>query len=133
MISLYPDLGAAMNILPCVFTCGSQFGGKLLFGLWTAEGISPVRVISQDKVRHLFGKKSEPVPDELDLLLIGWECLDALSRLDLLGPILISMAEEMQKAVMTRASKRAQGTDKRYLKQQAEFDLQARLMGLMPW
>lgn len=118
-----------MNILPCVFTCGALYGNKLLFGLWTTEGISPVRVISQDKVRPLFASKPEPVSAELDLLLIGWECLEALSQVELLGPILASMSEEMQKAVMTRASKRAQGTDKRYLKQQAEFDLQAYLMG----
>ena len=109
-----------MNILPCIFTCGRLYGDRLLFGLWVENGIQPVRAIASNKVRAIGAPKAEAVPDELDIVLAGRECLEALSRLELLGPILMSMAGDMEAAVKSQMSKRAQGTDKRFTKQNAE-------------
>lgn len=117
-------------ILPCLFTFGSLYGNKVLFGLLDSAGLHPVKVVSSDKVRPLHAKP-EPVPPELDLLLIGHECEDFLSAQGLMGPLLHAMAEDMDAAIRTQTSKRAQGTDKRYQKQRDEHFRMAYLMGVV--
>ena len=48
-----------------------------------------------------------------------------------MGPLLHAMAEDMDAAIRTQTSKRAQGTDKRYQKQRDEHFRMAYLMGVV--
>ena len=101
--------------IPCLFTLGSVFGNRVLFGLLSSEGIHPVRVVASDKVRTLHAPKPAPVPPNLDLLLAGRECEEFLEEQGMLEALFHSMAEEMVKAIRTRTP----GLKRKYEKQQA--------------
>lgn len=102
--------------VPILFTY-TPMGKQVMFGLLTSTpacgtqpstyGLHPVRAFARSL-------HAPPVPDGLDLILIGKECLEWLAEHDLLEPILHAMADDMHRAVMTRCSKKAQGTDKRF-------------------
>ena len=109
--------------IPCLFTLGSAFGNKVLFGLLTNEGIHPVRVVANDKVRTLHAPKPAPVPPTLDLLLMGRECEEFLAEQDVLEGLFLAMATDMSNAVRSQMSRKAQGIDGRYKKRNAEVRL----------
>lgn len=88
--------------IPVLFTYGSQYGNKVLFGLLTNEGLHPVRVVASDKVRSINGSKQQPVPDTLDILIAGQKCLEFLAETDLLEGLLMAMASDMHRAVCSR-------------------------------
>ncbi len=82
-----------MTMLPVLFTFGSEFGNSVLLGLLDKDGLHPVRR-PLNKVRWLGTDKTSVSPD-LDLLLIGNECMTYLAEIDLLSPIFKSMAAEL--------------------------------------
>lgn len=92
-----------MNLIPCLFTLGSQFGNKVIFGLISSAGVCAVRAIPRP-VRQISDPPPKPVPPDFDLLLAGHECEAWLTNANLLEPLFLAMAEDMAAAVASRVT-----------------------------
>lgn len=84
---------------PILFTFGSKFGNKLLFGLLDGLSLQPVRVVyDMNKVQRLGEKPPAAAGPLFVLVAAGNDCMERLEGVGLLEPILMAMASDMHQA-----------------------------------
>jgi hypothetical protein len=82
---------------PLLFTFGSKYGNKVVFGLIDGLDLWPIRVVASNKVQRL-GEKPITVPAKFDLVAAGDACMKLLDEAEVLEPLLHAMADDMYKA-----------------------------------
>ena len=85
---------------PLLFTFGSKYGNKVIFGLIDGLDLWPVRVVVDSKVQRL-GERPITVPAKFDLVAAGDACMTLLDEAEVLEPILHAMAGDLYAAFAT--------------------------------
>ena len=85
-------------MIPILFTFGSKYGNKVVFGLLEGLDIWPIRTVVSNKVQRLGDQPLAGVPDKLVLVAAGDACMGLLEEAEMLEPILMGMAGDMYQA-----------------------------------
>lgn len=93
---------------PLLFTFGSKFGNRLMFGLIDGLDLWPVRSLLSNKVQRL-GEKPFTVVQGFTPVAVGDACMELLDEAEVLEPLLMAMADDVYQKLRTAKLPRKNG------------------------